>query len=223
MTRKKVSLAYIENESARKSTFKKRKKGIMKKVNELSTLCGVDACAIIFSPYDAEPEVWPSHLGAQRIISRFRRMPELEQSRRMENQESYTRQRLTKAEEQLRKQHKDNRHKEMTHLMFQCLIGEGLQYLNMVDLHDLGVLLNQTMRDVDGRLELLTEAVLPQEMAMLNAMARGENSFNAQMPSGMAMPTMQNQQPIRSLLRSNVHPGLDGNVAYTFPLQWSRG
>ncbi|KAL7228050.1 hypothetical protein ACSBR1_022845 [Camellia fascicularis] len=79
MIRKKVNLAYIENESARKSTFKKMNKGIMKKVNELSSLCGVDACAIIFSPYHHEPDVWPSHLGAQRIISRLRRMLELEQ------------------------------------------------------------------------------------------------------------------------------------------------
>ncbi|KAF5764506.1 putative transcription factor MADS-type1 family [Helianthus annuus] len=53
MTRKKVKLAFIMNDSARKATYKKRKKGLMKKVNELSTLCGIDACVIIYSPYEA--------------------------------------------------------------------------------------------------------------------------------------------------------------------------
>ncbi|XP_021815730.1 agamous-like MADS-box protein AGL80 [Prunus avium] len=44
MTRKKVSLTYITNDSARKATFKKRKTGLMKKGNELSTLCDIQAC-----------------------------------------------------------------------------------------------------------------------------------------------------------------------------------
>lgn len=72
MTRKKVTLAYIANDSARKATFKKRKKGLIKKVSELSTLCGIEACAVIYSPYDTEPEVWPSVVGAHRAIARFR-------------------------------------------------------------------------------------------------------------------------------------------------------
>ncbi|CAH8259504.1 unnamed protein product [Arabidopsis lyrata] len=67
MTRKKVKVAYISNNSSRKATFKKRKKGLMKKVNELSTLCGINACAIIYSPYDSNPEVWPSNSGVQRF------------------------------------------------------------------------------------------------------------------------------------------------------------
>ncbi|KAL6135268.1 hypothetical protein ACLB2K_067496 [Fragaria x ananassa] len=69
MTRKKVKLTYITNDSARKATFKKRKMGLMKKVRELTTLCDIDACAIIYSPYDSQPEVWPSHLGAQRELT----------------------------------------------------------------------------------------------------------------------------------------------------------
>ncbi|KEH30868.1 hypothetical protein MTR_4g084780 [Medicago truncatula] len=48
-------------------------------------------------------------------------MPELEQSKKMVNQESFLRQRIQKAKEQLTKQRKDNREKEMTHLMFQYI------------------------------------------------------------------------------------------------------
>ena len=83
MTRKKVKLAYIVNDSARKATFKKRKRGLMKKVSELSTLCGIEACAIVFSPYDAQPELWPSPIGVQRVLSQFKKMPEMEQSKKM--------------------------------------------------------------------------------------------------------------------------------------------
>lgn len=85
MPRKKVNLGYIEDDHARKATFRKRKAGIMKKANELSTLCGVDGCAIVFSPYNPQPNVWPSESGAQRVLARFMDIPELEQTRRMMN------------------------------------------------------------------------------------------------------------------------------------------
>ncbi|KAL0828197.1 hypothetical protein Bca101_051875 [Brassica carinata] len=56
MTRQKVKMAFIENESSRKATYKKRKRGILKKANELATLCGVPVGVIIDSPYDLTPE-----------------------------------------------------------------------------------------------------------------------------------------------------------------------
>ncbi|XP_021911437.1 agamous-like MADS-box protein AGL80 [Carica papaya] len=68
----------------------------MKKVSELSTLCDVKACAIIYSPYDSKLEVWPSPLGAQHVLADFKRMPEMDQSKKMMNQESILRQRITK-------------------------------------------------------------------------------------------------------------------------------
>ncbi|KAF5730650.1 hypothetical protein HS088_TW19G00242 [Tripterygium wilfordii] len=148
MTRKKVKLAYITNDSARKATFKKREKGLMKKVSELSTLCGIDACAIVYSPYDSQPDVWPSPVGVQRVLSKFRKIPEMEQSRKMVNQESFLRQRIVKANEQLKKQRQDNREKEMIHVMFRSLTGESLQGLNMMDLNDLGWLIDQNLKDL---------------------------------------------------------------------------
>jgi hypothetical protein len=47
MTRKKVKLAFIVDDLARKATYKKRKMGIIKKVSELTILCGIPACAVI--------------------------------------------------------------------------------------------------------------------------------------------------------------------------------
>ncbi|CAN4110863.1 unnamed protein product [Withania somnifera] len=143
MTRKKVKLAFITNDSARKATFKKRKKGLMKKVSELSTLCGIDACAIIYSPYDNSPEVWPNTMGAQRVLA----------DKKMVNQESFLRQRIAKANEQLKKQSKENREKEMTEIMYQGLTGKGLHHLNLGVLNDLGWVIDQHLKEVYKRIE----------------------------------------------------------------------
>ena len=163
MTRKKVKLAFITNDSARKATYKKRKKGLLKKVSELSTLCGVDACAIVYSPYESEPEVWPGPVGVQLVISRFKRMPEMEQSKKMVNQEGFIKHRIAKANEQLRKQCKENREKEMTEVMYQCLTGRGIQDLMMADLHDLGWLVDQNVKKIEKRIEFLKKMAPPQQ------------------------------------------------------------
>nr|CAN65747.1 hypothetical protein VITISV_037765 [Vitis vinifera] len=171
MTRKKVKLAYITNDSARKATFKKRKKGLMKKVSELSTLCGIDACAILYSPYDSQPEVWPSPLGVQRVLAHFKKMPEMEQSKKMVNQESFLRQRIAKGNEQLKKQRKDNREKEITQVMYQSLTGKGLQNLNIVDLNDLGWMIDQNLKDIHKRIESLNKEahpIIPSNFASAN-------------------------------------------------------
>ncbi len=157
MTRKKVKLAYITNDSARKATFKKRKRGLLKKVSELTTLCDIEACAIIYSPYDAQPEVWASPHGVQHALARFKNMPEMEQSKKMMNQESFLRQRITKSNEQLKKQRKDNREKEMTEVMFQSLTGKGLQNFNMMDLNDLGWVIDQNLKDIYMKIDQLNQ------------------------------------------------------------------
>ncbi|KAK2634637.1 hypothetical protein Ddye_029429 [Dipteronia dyeriana] len=148
MARRKVKLCYIANDSTRKVTFKKRKKGLFKKVSELSTLCGIDACAVVYSPYENQPDVWPSHLGVQRIVSQFKGMPEMEQSKRMVDQDSFLRQRIMKSNDQLIKQMKDNRKQEMTALMFETLVGRSLHPLNMMDLNDLGWTIEHYLKDI---------------------------------------------------------------------------
>ncbi|KAJ6434469.1 hypothetical protein OIU84_018060 [Salix udensis] len=128
MTRKKVKLAYITNDSARKATFKKRKKGLMKKVSELSTLCGIEACAIICSPYDAQPE------------------------------------------------RKDNREKEVTQAMFQCLTGKSLQNLNLMDLNDLGWMIDQNLKEINKRFGTFQTATTSQMAAASMAGPSGEHA-----------------------------------------------
>ncbi|GMI94277.1 hypothetical protein HRI_003097000 [Hibiscus trionum] len=228
MTRKKVKLAYITNDSARKATFKKRKKGLMKKVSELSTLCGIDACAIMYSPYESQPEVWPSAMGVQRVLSKFRKIPEMEQSKKMVNQESFLSQRIAKASEQLKKQCKDNREKEMTQLMFQNLIGKaGMHGLNMMDLNDLGWLIDQNLKEIDKRVDFLSKtshnpqgsssSVAATQSAMTTAMPeatpRASVGESVQTETNNNFESMQRQHWIMELMNTNPqsHVGFGGD------------
>ncbi|KAG2272995.1 hypothetical protein Bca52824_067550 [Brassica carinata] len=156
MTRKKVKLAFILNNASRKATYKKRKKGLLKKVHELSTLCGIPAGAIIYSPYDPTPEVWPDADGIQQVIAAFRSLPELERHKNMVNQEEYLKQRIEKAGKILKKQTRDNREVHFTEVMYQCLMGNmGVEGARAMDLNDLGFLIDQYLNCLDRRIETL--------------------------------------------------------------------
>ena len=222
MTRKKVKLAYISNDSARKATFKKRKKGLLKKVSELSTLCGIDACAIIFSPYDSQPEVWPSPLGVQRVLSQFKKMPEMEQSKKMVNQDSFLRQRIAKANEQLKKQRKDNREKEITQVMFQSLTGKALLNLNMMDLNDLGWLIEQNLKEICKRMETLTKGTSTHNSSNYGVVKNNGEASQQQVDKSsgfdqMSMEAMQKQQWLLDLMNLQEHMGFGGEeIMYPF-------
>ncbi|GKV44248.1 hypothetical protein SLE2022_141470 [Rubroshorea leprosula] len=220
MTRKKVKLQYISNDSARKATFKKRKKGLMKKVSELTTLCGIDACAIVYSPYDSQPEIWPSPGGVQRVLSRFKKLPEMEQSKKMVNQESFLRQRIAKANEQLKKMSKDNREKEMTEVMFQGLAGKPLLNLNLMDLNDLGWLIEQNLKDINKRVDLLTKGPHNSQVPLSSTMAGASGTMVAPPDAAldrtggmeMNMDAMQRQQQwFTDMMHSHDHVGFGGD------------
>ncbi|KAK4275004.1 hypothetical protein QN277_018150 [Acacia crassicarpa] len=221
MTRKKVKLAFIANDSARKATYKKRKKGLIKKIDELTTLCGIEACAIVYSPYDSQPEVWPSPFGAQRVLSKFRRMPELEQSKKMVNQEGFLKQRILKAKEQLKKQRKDNREKEMTQVMYQYLsAGKVLHNMTMIDLNDLAWLVEQNLKDVNRRIEALDKRAQSQRaadvaaMAAADVVARGRDKAKAEQADGMEATAGGDGMPKQQWYTEMMNGGADETIPF---------
>ncbi|KMZ72068.1 hypothetical protein ZOSMA_16G00320 [Zostera marina] len=157
MARKKVKLVWIQNDAARRATFKKRRKGLIKKVSELSTLCDVKACALVFSPYDTAPEIWPQdNQDVMRVLGRFRSMPEMEQSKKMLNQEGFLRNRIGKLHEQLHKLNSENRETELKLLMSQCMAGgRHISDLNIDDTRDLGEKLDTELKAVQQKIESL--------------------------------------------------------------------
>ncbi|XP_034706071.1 agamous-like MADS-box protein AGL80 [Vitis riparia] len=155
MARKKVKLQWIVDNAARKATYKKRVKGLMKKVRDLSILCGVDACVITYSPYHPEPQVWPSPIEVEQVIAAFRSRPENDQTKKVMNQENFTWQRIFKARDEVLKQQMKNRKKEIENLRIQCLGGRLLEGLESKDLLDLTWAIDNQLEAVKNRTVLV--------------------------------------------------------------------
>ncbi|XP_047306559.1 agamous-like MADS-box protein AGL80 [Impatiens glandulifera] len=154
MTRSKVKLSYILNDTKRKNTFKKRQVGVVKKLDELTTLCGIEACTIIYNSFDPQPLVWPSVDEARRLIMKLKSFSKVDQVKRQVNQATLIRQRLEKMEEKLRKQRKENHGKEMTHMMFQSIMDPQttLLMLNTMDYKELTRVTDQKLMEVVERM-----------------------------------------------------------------------
>ncbi|KAK7251505.1 hypothetical protein RIF29_34770 [Crotalaria pallida] len=111
MGRGRIPMEVIQKEKARKTTFQKRKNGLMKKVFEFSTLCGVDACLIIYAPdFDdqgvAEFETWPQDTKeVHRIIQKYNNTTSDRRPRIYDVQE-YFKDRMKKVEAEISKVHK---------------------------------------------------------------------------------------------------------------------
>ncbi|CAI9302623.1 unnamed protein product [Lactuca saligna] len=59
MGRAKIEMKYITKEKTRNTTYEKRKQGMIKKAQELKTLCDIDTAMIIIPPNSNKPEIWP--------------------------------------------------------------------------------------------------------------------------------------------------------------------
>ncbi|MBA0783529.1 hypothetical protein Gotri_001229 [Gossypium trilobum] len=171
MTRKKVKLAYITNDSTRKATYKKRIKGLKNKMRELSTLCGIDTFAIMYNPYKSQPEVWPSPVVVQQILSKLETIPEMEKSKNMMNQKTFLSQKITKVAEQLKKHCKENWENEITQVMINNICSKEVVHgLNFGAFSDINMLLDKKMSDIDKWIEALSRAPLnPQGVSSLSS------------------------------------------------------
>lgn len=126
MGRRKVRLELITNDSVRKTTFRKRKGGLLKKASELKTLCGVDACALIYTASDAEPHVWPSPDEARQVLERFQNLPSKKQGKHMLNHEDYRPKDVSMLELKLENGVKRNRDLEIELLLMDHLSGKNV-------------------------------------------------------------------------------------------------
>ncbi|XP_045822274.1 agamous-like MADS-box protein AGL80 [Trifolium pratense] len=146
--KKKLKLAFMVNESARKITYNKRKKSLNKSMAEITTLCGIDACGIIYSEFHSEPEVWPSPSEVQRIINKFKNHFEFEQGNKKKlSHETYLTQRVTKSKVQLVKLEKNNLEMQKSLTLYQCLLQESfIKTLN-------SDVLNVIACEINGKLE----------------------------------------------------------------------
>ncbi|CAI8606618.1 unnamed protein product [Vicia faba] len=108
MGRERISMELIPNSKSRKTTFEKRKNGLMKKVSELSILCDVDVCVILYAPNFegegfAEPETWPKDTNQVRRILQKYYNTAIDRRPKVYSVQEYFKERLKKVEFEISK------------------------------------------------------------------------------------------------------------------------
>ncbi|KAK4352748.1 hypothetical protein RND71_028267 [Anisodus tanguticus] len=96
MGRSKINKELIQDHKNRKSTFLKRKAGLIKKISELSILCDIKACMIIYEGNNNQvtisqhDEIWPNDPNqVQELINLYKNQPLEGQSKRDKNLSSF--------------------------------------------------------------------------------------------------------------------------------------
>ncbi|KAK3426320.1 hypothetical protein EUGRSUZ_F02794 [Eucalyptus grandis] len=114
MGRAKLKLKLISNSRSRRTTFEKRKKGLMKKAGEFKTLCGVDTCVIInpigiSSDGLVKMETWPpDRKEVERIVRRYQSEATDRRARHATGLHEFFASRKKKIDAELAKAHRAN-------------------------------------------------------------------------------------------------------------------
>ncbi|XP_057425773.1 agamous-like MADS-box protein AGL80 [Lotus japonicus] len=169
--RGKVKLEYIADETSRRATYLRRKKGLLKNLEELTILAGgIDACALIYSTeFHAQPKEWPSPSELQRIITKFRSYPELERGKKMMNQESLLNELILKAKENSAKMQRKNKEIKMSLRLFEVIGNKNITgTMNNDELNQMEWEIDEKLKRVDQRLiELNNNASTSQSQAQV--------------------------------------------------------
>lgn len=106
----------IKNEKARNLSFQRRKTSLKKKLDELSTLCGVQALMLVYGPNNksdkpAEPELWPTNnrrVKVHQLFNKYKNQSRDDRKKRTVNLSHYFQERKRKADSELEKLRKTN-------------------------------------------------------------------------------------------------------------------
>jgi hypothetical protein len=154
MGRKKVKHELISNEYVRRTTFRKRKAGLLKKLSELTTLCGIMACGIIYSSYDPQPDVWPCPQEACRMLERFKNLPAKKQGKYMMDQKDFLDKSISKLNGRLETENKGNREALDMELLLIGFLADKKSCSSEV-LTEIGHILDEKMNFLTKRIEFI--------------------------------------------------------------------
>ncbi|XP_031498009.1 agamous-like MADS-box protein AGL80 [Nymphaea colorata] len=207
MARKKLNLNYIAKDSIRRMTFKKRKRGLLKNAYELSTLCDVTMCVIVYGQNKNKPKIWPQKRSqVLQIIDKFKELPETEKIKNMLNQESFLRQRVSKSAKELAELSKENKEVDLRHTLLDgmakrsILIGAGIE-----EVRALASMVEAKYSMVKARYELLKPQPLerPPPSTVLAPLSMPTNAMAEWDQSRLTFTIpMQGEQSVEDLLNS---------------------
>ncbi|RXH76412.1 hypothetical protein DVH24_019300 [Malus domestica] len=134
---KKVKLQWVENDRARKECFRKRKANLLRKMDEIATLCQVNAFAIVYGQENNDPTLWPSHPEVEELIKGFFSIPNVERYKKSLNQETYLLESAVRFRERIKKINKQIREMKVNKLVHQVHEGKSLNEFERSDMTDL--------------------------------------------------------------------------------------
>ncbi|KAL9684567.1 hypothetical protein QQ045_022008 [Rhodiola kirilowii] len=142
--------------------------GLVKKVEELSTLCGVEACAIIYASHtDLIPETWPAdHFEVKKFVNKVKALPEYELTKFSVNADILVEQNIEKAKVKLEKMKRENRVKEAREAMSHLLEGRELSVISADGYNDVLSLIDRALKDVQCHMEELMITKNPNEASV---------------------------------------------------------
>ncbi|KAK3227066.1 hypothetical protein Dsin_006928 [Dipteronia sinensis] len=168
MARRKIKQELISNESKRKVTFKKRKGGLLKKIDELTTLCGVMGCAIIYNTFNNRPEIWPSPPELTRVLNRFKESPEEERDKYTMDQKILLGRHISMSSNALEREIKKNRGLEVDLILNEYLAGKSMEDLTCLeDAKELDLLLEEKIKLITDK--IVTMSLKSKEVIVKNA------------------------------------------------------
>ncbi|KAK1318151.1 Agamous-like MADS-box protein AGL80 [Acorus calamus] len=153
MARKRLKISWIANDGARRVTLRKRKKGLTKRLSEITTLCNTLGSMVIYTPEKEEPvEVWQDKAKAQAMFHAYMQLPESERNLKTLDTEGLFYNRIAKYQDQLSRIERDNRAKQLDIFALRILQGEGVHGMSAKDIEDLFSM-------VDTKAELLKATI----------------------------------------------------------------
>ncbi|KAL5227651.1 hypothetical protein ABZP36_015916 [Zizania latifolia] len=157
MARNRIILRRIAKDSTRRTTFKKRCRGLVKKAGELASLCGIGVCAVVYGEGEAKPEaVWPSVPEVRSILSRFRAAPDVDRFKRVTNQEDYLRKRIARLRDRMSKSDEEIRERDSTVMVYEAYAGRRpVAGLTVEELANVGLVMGDRLKTLEERYQRL--------------------------------------------------------------------
>ncbi|KAM7502643.1 hypothetical protein LguiB_001547 [Lonicera macranthoides] len=160
MAKNKVVLARIANDTKRKSTLKKRRDGLFKKIEELSTLCDVEPAVVVYARGEEEESgVWPSKEVTEERFRRYEFIPDVEKTLKMTTQEAYLQERVAKEMDKIKREEKKNEEKEISLIMNQLADGMKLTMLDTRQLNAMYAFAEESLKKLKERSKKLMEDI----------------------------------------------------------------
>lgn len=173
MGRAKLEMKLIEKEKSKVITYKKRSEGLMKKLHQLTTLCGIGACMVITGPQNSAVEVWPPNDPdlVRRLIDLYKSKSKEISGVKMSGLSDYFENRQRKAEDEVAKLR--NKNSEAKYPTW----NHDLDVMNELQLRGLAAALRAKAHFVRSRIDFLKMRE-KQELEILKNMTMLDPSFN---------------------------------------------